>query len=80
MGKAKHGRCRRGTRPAVGSVGRPGINLRNEQRRFINREQAKREVTEYIEVFYNRIRKQARFGYLSPAAFSQKSHAEKLAT
>lgn len=34
MGKAKHGRCRRGTRPAVGSVGRPGINLRNEQRCF----------------------------------------------
>jgi len=34
MGKAKHGRCRRDIRPVVGSVGRPGINLRNERRRF----------------------------------------------
>ena len=34
MGKAKHGRCRRGTRPAVGSAGRPGINLKTEQRCF----------------------------------------------
>ena len=34
MGRAKHGRCLRGTRPAVGSAGRPGINLRNEQRCF----------------------------------------------
>lgn len=48
-------------------------------RRFISREQAKREITEYIEVFYNRIRKQARLGYLSPAAFRQKYHAEQLA-
>ncbi len=30
------------------------------QRRFATREQAKREITEYIEIFYNRIRKQAR--------------------
>ena len=29
-------------------------------RRFATREQAKREITEYIEIFYNRIRKQAR--------------------
>ena len=27
-------------------------------RRFASREQAKREITEYIEIFYNRIRKQ----------------------
>ena len=47
-------------------------------RRFINREQAKREITEYIEVFYNRIRKQARLGYLSPAAFSQQYYAKKI--
>ena len=38
--------------------------------RFATREQAKREITEYIEIFYNRIRKQARLGHLSPAAFS----------
>lgn len=47
-------------------------------RRFINREQAKQEITEYIEVFYNRIRKQARLGYLSPALFSQKYYAQQL--
>ena len=40
-------------------------------RRFATREQAKQEITEYIEIFYNRIRKQARLGYLSPAAITQ---------
>ena len=29
-------------------------------RRFSSREQAQRETCEYIEIFYNRIRKQAR--------------------
>ena len=48
-------------------------------RRFFTREQAQREITEYIEIFYNRIRKQARLGYLSPAAFNQKYYAEKIA-
>ena len=43
------------------------------------REQAKREITEYIEIFYNRIRKQARLGYLSPASFSQKYYAKQIA-
>ena len=41
-------------------------------RRFSTREQAQREITEYIEIFYNRIRKQARLDYRSPAAFNQK--------
>lgn len=48
--------------------------LKNElvhHRRFATRDQAKREITEYIEIFHNRICKQARLGYLSPAAFSQ---------
>jgi putative transposase len=44
-------------------------------RRFVTREQAKREITEYIEIFYNRIRKQARLGHLSPAAFRQQYYA-----
>lgn len=48
-------------------------------RRFIHREQAKREIMEDIEVFYNRIRKQARWGYLSPIAFTQKSYAQQTA-
>lgn len=48
-------------------------------RRFATREQAKREITEYIEIFYNRIRKQARLGHLSPAAFSQQYYAMQMA-
>lgn len=57
-------------------------SLKNElvhHRRFTTREQANREITEYIEIFYNRIRKQARLGYLSPAAFSQQYYAKKIA-
>ncbi len=49
------------------------------QRRFATREQAKREITEYIEIFYNRIRKQARLGHLSPAAFCQQYYAIQMA-
>ena len=48
-------------------------------RRFATRNEAKREITEYIEIFYNRIRKQARLGYLSPAAFMQKHCADQMA-
>ena len=48
-------------------------------RRFSTREQAQREITEYIEISYNRIRKQARLDYLSPAAFNQKYYAKKIA-
>ena len=48
-------------------------------RRFQTRQQAKQEITEYIKIFYNRMRKQARLGYLSPAAFTQKYYAEQLA-
>ena len=47
--------------------------------RFATREQVKREITEYIEIFYNRIRKQARLGHLSPAAFSQQYYAMQMA-
>lgn len=48
-------------------------------RRFSTREQAKREITEYIEIFYNRIRKQARLGHLSPAAFTRQYNAMQVA-
>jgi transposase InsO family protein len=48
-------------------------------RRFATREEAKREITEYIEIFYNRIRKPARLGYLSPAAFNQRYYAQQMA-
>lgn len=47
--------------------------------RFINREQARRVITEYIEIFYNRVRKQARLDFLSPIAFSQRYYASQLA-
>ncbi len=47
--------------------------------RFITREQAKRVITEYVEVFYNRVRKQARLDFLSPIAFSQRYYANRLA-
>ena len=36
-------------------------------RRYRTKEEAIREISEYIEVFYNRQRRQAGLGYLSPA-------------
>ena len=47
-------------------------------RRFVTREQARGEITEHIAIFYNRIRKQARLGHLSPAAFSPKYYAMQM--
>jgi transposase InsO family protein len=41
-------------------------------RHYHTRREAIAEITEYIEVFYNRQRLQAGLGYLSPAAFIQK--------
>lgn len=37
--------------------------------RFENRKEAASAITEYIEVFYNRIRKQKRLGYRSPVQY-----------
>ncbi|MHB1669152.1 IS30 family transposase [Thiomonas sp.] len=34
MGSAKHGRCRRGVRPALGSIGRPGAGTREVRQHF----------------------------------------------
>jgi transposase InsO family protein len=48
--------------------------LKNElvhHRRYKTREQARREITEYIEIFYNRQRRHSRLGNCSPAAFAQ---------
>ena len=56
--------------------------LKNElvhHRRYRTRAQAIQEITEYIEIFYNRQRKQARLGYLSPAAFTQQYYENLLA-
>ncbi|WP_309296084.1 IS3 family transposase [Nitrosomonas sp. PY1] len=39
------------------------------------RQQTIAEITEYIEIFYNRQRKQEKLGYLSPVQFSQQYYA-----
>ncbi len=48
--------------------------LKNElvhHRRYETREQARREISEYIEIFYNRQWRHSRLGNRSPAAFAQ---------
>jgi putative transposase len=47
-------------------------------RRFATRDQAKQEITEYIEIFYNRMRRQARLGFLSPAKFTHNYYAKQI--
>jgi transposase InsO family protein len=46
---------------------------------YATREQAIQEITEYIEIFYNRQRLQKRLGYLSPVVYEQKFHARRKA-
>jgi transposase InsO family protein len=56
--------------------------LKNElvhHSRYKTREQAIREITEHIEVFYNRQRRQARLGYLSPAVYERQFYARQSA-
>ncbi len=77
-------RLRRAAKAIAGSAPMESCwgSLKNElvhHRRFATRDQAKHAITEYIEIFYNRLRKQARLGYLSPAAFTQQYHANRLA-
>jgi transposase InsO family protein len=50
------------------------------QRHYGSRREAIQDITEYIEIFYNRQRRQAKLGYLSPAAFEQEYYAGLLAT
>lgn len=55
--------------------------LKNElvhHRRFATRAEAIAAITEYIEIFYRRQRKQARLGFLSPAAFERQFYARRL--
>jgi putative transposase len=47
-------------------------------RHYRRRSEAMEDITEYIEVFYNRQRSQAKLGYLSPVAYTQKYYARKL--
>lgn len=46
-------------------------------RRFATRHEAIQEIREYIEIFYNRQRKQARLGYLSPAIFERQFYQQQ---
>lgn len=46
-------------------------NERVHHRRDETREQARREIAEYSELFYNRQRRHSRLGNRSPAAFAQ---------
>jgi transposase InsO family protein len=47
--------------------------------RYKTRGQAIREITEHIEVFYNRQRRQDRLGYLSPAVYERQFYARQVA-
>ena len=56
--------------------------LKNElvyHHRYMTRNKAIREITEYIEVFYNRQRIQARLGYVSPATYEQQYYGKRCA-
>ena len=56
--------------------------LKNElvhHRRYETRAQAMREITEYIEIFYNRQRRHSRLGNLSPATFTQRFYRQQQA-
>ena len=56
--------------------------LKNElvhHRRYETRAQAMAEITEYIEIFYNRQRRQSRLGYLSPSVFAQQFYRQQQA-
>ncbi len=44
---------------------------------FMTRREAERAVVEYIDIFYNRQRRQARLGYISPTAFRQAYEREQ---
>jgi len=48
-------------------------------RHYRTRQEAIREIAEYIEIFYNRLRLQSKLGFLSPATYAQKFYAGVLA-
>jgi len=49
------------------------------QQRYTTRDQAIRDITEYIEIFYNRQRRQKRLGYLSPVSYERQFYAGRKA-
>ena len=48
-------------------------------RHYRSRQEAIQEITEYIEIFYNRQRRQSGLGFLSPAVYAKKYYADILA-
>jgi transposase InsO family protein len=53
--------------------------IKNEliyRRPWLDRESARDAISEYIEVFYNRIRQHSTIGYMSPAKFEEMNQAE----
>ena len=48
-------------------------------RHYASRPEAIHEITEYIEIFYNRQRLQAKSGFLSPATYTKRFYAGLLA-
>ena len=55
--------------------------LKNEQIyhcRYDTRQEAIQDITEYIEIFYNRQRLQERLGFLSPVAYEQRYYARQI--
>ena len=56
--------------------------LKNEQIhhcRYATRQEAVQDITEYIEIFYNRQRRQAKLGFLSPSAYERCFYEKRLA-
>jgi transposase InsO family protein len=49
-------------------------------RQYRSRREAIQDITEYIEIFYNRQRRQAKLGFLSPAVYAKKYYAGLLAS
>jgi len=48
-------------------------------RRYRTRQEAIEDITEHIEIFYNRQRRQKRLGYLSPAAYEKQFYEKRIA-
>jgi len=48
-------------------------------RQYATRQQAINDISEYIEMFYNRQRRQKRLGFLSPISFEKKYYEKQLA-
>ena len=48
-------------------------------RHYRTRQEAIKDITEYIEFFYNRQRKQKKLGYLSPMAFERQYYEQQKA-